>query len=212
MPCPHTSQIPAVKFSDVICVGAFAAIETGVLTLDWQPAGEPPLVTWAQIYSPTFPAVIAAPLVTPTSVGVVIVGDVASTTAPDPLTPLDRSEAAACETTPEPLALSAPVIVPAPPLLEPSTPVTPVARGSPVALVKVTEEGTPSAGVTRDGDVWNTMFPVPVAPQSLKLIVLAQHAPWPAVTLCGPCSTPLATKSCFAEKHACHWPAVSVAP
>lgn len=41
-------------------------------------------------------------------------------------------------------------------------PVTPVVRGKPVALVSVTDDGVPSAGVTRVGDVAKTLLPVPV--------------------------------------------------
>ena len=41
-------------------------------------------------------------------------------------------------------------------------PDTPVEIGRPVALVKVAEDGVPSAGVTSVGDVANTLLPVPV--------------------------------------------------
>jgi NAD dependent epimerase/dehydratase family enzyme len=42
-------------------------------------------------------------------------------------------------------------------------PEIPVETGSPVALVKVPEDGVPSAGVTRVGDVANTSAPDPVS-------------------------------------------------
>lgn len=42
-------------------------------------------------------------------------------------------------------------------------PVTPVERGSPVALVRVPEAGVPSTGVTRVGEVANTRAPEPVS-------------------------------------------------
>jgi hypothetical protein len=54
------------------------------------------------------------------------------------------------------------VPVPVPPLAGGSTPVTPVVSGRPVALVRVTEAGTPSTGVTRVGLVPRTFAPLPV--------------------------------------------------
>jgi hypothetical protein len=42
-------------------------------------------------------------------------------------------------------------------------PVTPVVKGKPVALVRVADEGVPSAGVTKVGDVANTKAPEPVS-------------------------------------------------
>lgn len=60
--------------------------ETGVLEFVEQPVGVPPLVTCAQMTSPTFPADAATPFVGPTIAGVVIVGDVARTGAPLPVT------------------------------------------------------------------------------------------------------------------------------
>ena len=44
-----------------------------------------------------------------------------------------------------------------------NSPVTPVDRGSPVALVKTTALGVSRAGVVSDGDVASTGLPVPVA-------------------------------------------------
>lgn len=52
---------------------------------------------------------------------------------------------------------------PVPPLATGSTPVTPEARGSPVAFVSVIEVGIPKLGVVRTGDVANTNEPVPVS-------------------------------------------------
>ena len=59
------------------------------------------------------------------------------------------------------------VVVPVPPLLTPSVPVTPVASGRPVAFVKIPAEGVPRAGVTRlalvsVGAVESTVLPLPV--------------------------------------------------
>jgi hypothetical protein len=54
------------------------------------------------------------------------------------------------------------VVTPVPPLVTGSVPVTPVVRGSPVALVRVTAEGVPRFGVVRTGEVERTTFPVPV--------------------------------------------------
>jgi hypothetical protein len=55
------------------------------------------------------------------------------------------------------------VVTPVPPLATGKVPVTPVVIGKPVALVKVTLEGVPSAGVTSVGLVANTLAPVPVS-------------------------------------------------
>jgi hypothetical protein len=38
----------------------------------------------------------------------------------------------------------------------------PVARGRPVALVKVAAEGVPKLGVTKEGELDNTTLPLPV--------------------------------------------------
>jgi hypothetical protein len=58
--------------------------------------------------------------------------------------------------------LAADVLAPVPPLAIGRVPVTPVLRGSPVALVNVSDVGVPKAGVTRVGEVANTLLPVPV--------------------------------------------------
>ena len=49
-----------------------------------------------------------------------------------------------------------------PPLTGDKVPVTPVASGRPVAFVRVTEDGVPSAGVTSVGLFDKTTDPVPV--------------------------------------------------
>ena len=56
-----------------------------------------------------------------------------------------------------------PVVVPVPPFAIGSVPVTPVVKGNPVALVKVTEDGVPKTGATKVGLVANTARPVPVS-------------------------------------------------
>lgn len=72
--------------------------------------------------------------------GVTSVGDVLSTTEPVPVE----------------------VVVPVPPFKTGSVPVTPVASGNPVALVRTIEEGVPKAGVINVGLLFNTSEPVPV--------------------------------------------------
>ena len=52
---------------------------------------------------------------------------------------------------------------PVPPFVVARVPVTPVLRGSPVALVRVTDDGVPRAGVTRVGLVAKTKAPEPVS-------------------------------------------------
>ena len=54
------------------------------------------------------------------------------------------------------------VVCPVPPLRIGKVPVTPVVRGKPVALVRVTDVGVPSKGVTNVGLVDRTTEPVPV--------------------------------------------------
>lgn len=50
-----------------------------------------------------------------------------------------------------------------PPLAIGNTPVTPVVKGKPVALVNTADEGVPKSGVTSVGDVANTAEPEPVS-------------------------------------------------
>lgn len=59
---------------------------------------------------------------------------------------------------------SAAVVAFVPPFANGKVPVTPVVSGSPVQLVKVPEDGVPSAGVTSVGLVANTKAPEPVSP------------------------------------------------
>ena len=54
------------------------------------------------------------------------------------------------------------VVWPVPPLAMGSVPVTPVVKGSPVALVRVTLVGVPRMGVTKVGEVLKTFEPDPV--------------------------------------------------
>ena len=75
----------------------------------------------------------------PVTVGPAIVGAVARTGEPEPVTAFPR-----------------PAATPVP------RPDTPVEMGRPVPFVSVTAEGVPRAGVTSVGDVDNTAAPVPV--------------------------------------------------
>ena len=52
--------------------------------------------------------------------------------------------------------------IPVPPLAPGNVPVTPVANGNPVRLVATPEVGVPRIGVTKVGEVDNTVLPVPV--------------------------------------------------
>lgn len=64
-----------------------------------------------------------------------------------------------------------------PPLAVGSMPVTPVVSGKPVAFVRVPDDGVPSAGVTRVGEVAKTKAPLPVSseitPANWLLVVAA---------------------------------------
>lgn len=51
---------------------------------------------------------------------------------------------------------------PVPPLATGSVPVTPVVKGKPVTFVITPLAGVPNAGVTKAGEVANTMDPLPV--------------------------------------------------
>jgi len=84
---------------------------------------------------------VTTPLAGVPSAGVTRVGDVDKTTLPEPVE----------------------VVTPVPPRNTVSVPVVPATIGSPVALVSVAEDGVPSAGVTRVGDVANTLAPDPVS-------------------------------------------------
>jgi len=74
------------------------------------------------------------------SVGVTSVGDVDSTTLPEPVD----------------------VMTPVPPFVTGRVPVTPVVSGRPEALVSVIDDGIPKAGATSVGDVDSTTLPEPV--------------------------------------------------
>jgi hypothetical protein len=54
------------------------------------------------------------------------------------------------------------VVTPVPPFKTGKVPVTPVVKGSPVALVSTAAEGVPRAGVVKVGLELNTTLPVPV--------------------------------------------------
>lgn len=123
---PNTSQSPAVREMLVILVGVLVVRET---------------VPEVEVMSsPTLPVAALLPLVTPTMFGVVMVGDVASVTEPEPVL----------------------AVAPVPPFPTGRVPVTPVVSGRPVALVSTRAEGVPSAGVTNVGDVARTTDPLPV--------------------------------------------------
>jgi len=69
------------------------------------------------------------------------------------------------------------VAAPVPPLAIGRTPVTPVVRGRPVALVKVNAVGVPNAGVTKVGLVANTTAPLPVVEAALIAVPLPCKIP-----------------------------------
>ena len=55
------------------------------------------------------------------------------------------------------------VVAPEPPRATLRVPVVPATIGRPVAFVSVADEGVPSAGVTKVGEVANTAAPLPVS-------------------------------------------------
>ena len=85
------------------------------------------------------------------SAGVTSAGEVANTSAPEPVSPVTAAARLA------ELGVARKVATPVP------RPDTPVPIGRPVALVRVAELGVPRAGVTSVGDVANTSEPEPVS-------------------------------------------------
>lgn len=83
--------------------------------------------------------------------GVVRAGDVANTNAPLPVSFVTADARLALD------GVARKVATPVP------NPLTPVEIGSPVAFVSTPADGVPKSGVTRAGDVANTIAPVPVS-------------------------------------------------
>lgn len=84
-------------------------------------------------------------------VGVTSVGEVANTSAPEPVSLVTAAARLADEGVPRNVATPVP------------NPDTPVEIGKPVALVSVAALGVPISGVTKAGDVAKTSAPVPVS-------------------------------------------------
>jgi len=82
--------------------------------------------------------------------GVTSVGDVANTSAPEPVSSVTAAARLAELGVPKKVATLA------------ARPDTPVLMGRPVALVSVADEGVPRAGVTSVGELLRTTAPVPV--------------------------------------------------
>src|SRR5688572_15224226 len=80
-------------------------------------------------------------------IDVVTTGLVPNMTAPVPVSPVTAEAKFAVEGVPKNVATFAP------------KPDTPVEMGSPVALVRVPDDGVPNAGVVNDGDVAKTSAP-----------------------------------------------------
>jgi hypothetical protein len=98
-------------------------------------------------------AFVKVPEVGVPKMGVTKVGDVDRTLLPEPVE----------------------VVTPVPPFATGKVPVTPVDKGKPVPLVKVTDVGVPKTGVTKVGDVDNTLLPDPVLVM-LTTFLLASNA------------------------------------
>ena len=119
--------------------------------------------------------------------GVTKVGEVAKTSAPLPVSSVIAAARFAEDGVPSHVATPAPKEpTPVPPLATGSVPVTPVVSGKPVAFVSTPEEGVPSAGVTRVGEVAKTSAPEPVSseswPEMPAEVVIAVKAPAPLPT------------------------------
>lgn len=74
------------------------------------------------------------------------VGNVANTSEPEPVSSVTADAKLADEGVPKNVAIPVPkFVIPVPPLATGKVPVTPVVKGSPVALVNVAEAGVPRA-------------------------------------------------------------------
>lgn len=137
---PETSQSPAVNEMEVTFAAVLVVNETAE-----------PLVISLSMYSPTLPAATFPPDVMPTMLGVVSVGDVPKTAAPEPVSSVRAAARLALEGVPRKVATLVP------------SPLTPLEIGRPVQLVRVPDDGVPRAGVVRVGEVAKTAAPVPVS-------------------------------------------------
>jgi len=132
----HAKPVAVVQFSalaDVLQLGTAMAVGLAI-----EPVALASTVLAACVARSV---VVTSPVAVrlPVTVGVAIVGEVARTGAPDPVTGFASAAA-----TPVP------------------SPETPVEMGSPVPFVSVTDEGVPRAGVVSVGEFDNTTEPVPV--------------------------------------------------
>ena len=104
--------------------------------------------------------------------GVVRVGLVAKTNAPEPVSSVTAVARLAL------LGVARNVAIPAP------RPLMPVDTGKPVPLVNVMETGVPSEGLTSVGDVARTTLPVPVTGAETKPVpLLTGISPAPSVVV-----------------------------
>lgn len=120
-----------------------------VLIVKSSPAPVPMVIGMAESVAvkAIFPDLVINGVVIP----VVNIGDVPKTNAPLPVSPVTAFSKLALDGVAKNVATFAP------------SPEIPVLTGNPVALVKVTLDGVPRAGVTNVGDVPNTNAPDPVA-------------------------------------------------
>jgi len=149
LPTHHTSQSPAVKLIDVRFIGVAVVNDIAL-----------PEAIVELINSPTLPAAALSLVAVPIIFGAVILGEVAKTLAPVPVS----SVIAAIRLALDGVARKVDTLVP--------RPLTPVLIGRPVQLVSVPEEGVPNTGVVKVGvlkvgvvivgEVARTIEPVPV--------------------------------------------------
>lgn len=129
------------------------------------PRPEMPVLTGSPV------ALVKVPLVGVPRIGVTKVGEVANTSAPDPVSSVTAEIRLALD------GVAKNVATPVP------RPLTPVAIGSPVAFVSVPLVGVPRIGVTKVGDVANTSAPLPVslvtAVARLALLGVARNVAMP---------------------------------
>jgi len=156
------------------------------------PSGTHPEASSAKLPTVTFVRAVPEPIATEVAVatpktGAVIVGEVkvllvnvsvpakvAKVPVVGKVSPVTPETVNVVAKFPEIVSVEAALFaIPVPPLAAPKIPVTPVVKGSPVALVNTRAEGVPRAGVTNTGDV-AVITPVTTTPPEPAWMVVVE--------------------------------------
>jgi len=141
------ASVPA-KVSELLAVKVLPSAIVRVALVDVVPV--PPLAIGSVPVTPVVRGkpvkLVAVPEVGVPNIGVTRVGEVANTKEPVPVSSVTALIKLALDGVPKKVATPVPkLVIPVPPLATGSVPVTPVVKGSPVALVSVAEAGVPRA-------------------------------------------------------------------